>query len=45
MTTSNPNCEMCEGTGLVNDVLEGQNQDCLCVVEGREEEKAESLND
>jgi len=33
-------CIHCEGTGLIADVLEGDTKECLCITEGKEEEKA-----
>ena len=42
---ADPDCEHCEGLGLVADGLEGENIPCLCVNEYKAQLQAESLND
>ena len=42
---ADPDCESCEGTGLVADVLEGDNRPCFCVEEYKAELRGEAAMD
>ena len=34
---ADPNCDCCEGTGMVSDILEGDQLPCVCITEYRHE--------
>jgi len=42
---ADPECETCEGTGWISDVLDGENIPCICLSITRKELFAESLID
>jgi hypothetical protein len=42
---ADPNCESCEGMGIVADILESENMPCVCVNEYKAELQAEALMD